>query len=416
MATKIKKKTAPKAKADKVVIFAWQGTDKKGKKIKGESRAQTPSLVKAELRKQGITTTKVTKKSAFGTRKKKIETADIAVFARQLATMLEAGVPLVQSFDIVGKGHENPSMSELILSMKADLESGTPLAGALAKNPLYFDELFCNLVDAGEQSGVLEDLLDKIATYKEKTEAIKKKIKSAMTYPMVVVVVALVVSSILLLFVIPVFKELFAGFGADLPAFTQFVVGLSNGLRENWYIFLGVGIAVGWGGSQIWKRFPKVRENFSKIMLRAPIFGYILHKSAQARFARTLSTMFAAGVPLVDALESVAGATGNIVYYDATMQMREDVSSGQSLQLALKQHPMFPHMMVQMVAIGEESGALDSMLSKVADYYEADVDDAVENLSALMEPFIMSILAVLIGGLVIAMYLPIFKMGAAVGA
>jgi len=413
MAIKTKKKAAPKA--EKVNVFVWHGTDKKGKKMKGESRAQTPSLVKAELRKQGITPTKVSKKSTFGTSKKKILTSDIAIFARQLATMLEAGVPLVQSFDIVGKGHENPSMSELILSIKADLESGTPLAGALAKNPLYFDELFCNLVDAGEQSGVLEDLLDKIATYKEKTEAIKKKIKGAMTYPLVVVVVACVVSVILLLFVIPVFKDLFGSFGADLPAFTQWVLGLSEYLQANWYIMLAVLVGGGWGGAQIWKRSPKLRENFDRVMLKMPIFGFILNKSAQARFARTLSTMFAAGVPLVEALESVAGATGNIVYYDATMKMREDVSAGQSLQMALKQHPMFPHMMIQMVAIGEESGALDSMLSKVADYYEADVDNAVDNLSSLMEPLIMAILGVLIGGLVIAMYLPIFKMGAAVG-
>ncbi len=413
MATKTKEKVKAK-KPEKVNVYIWHGTDRKGKKVKGESRAQTPSVVKAELRKQGITPSKVSKKIEFGAKQHKIVMNDIAVFARQLATMLDAGVPLVQSFDIVGKGHDNPAMSELILSIKADLESGTPLAAALAKKPLYFDDLFCNLVDAGEQAGVLEDLLDKIATYKEKTEAMKKKIKKALTYPLTVIAVAVIVTVILLLFVIPVFQDLFTSFGADLPAFTQMVINLSISLQNSWHIILGVGIAVVVGWNYIWKRSATLRANVDRLLLRAPIFGGIVNKSSQARFARTLSTMFAAGVPLVEALESVSGATGNIVYEEATLKVRDDVSSGQSLQVALKQHSIFPHLLIQMVAIGEESGALDDMLGKVADYYEADVDDAVDNLSTLMEPLIMSILGILVGGLVVAMYLPIFKLGAVV--
>lgn len=413
MATKTKEKVKAK-KPEKVNVYIWHGTDRKGKKVKGESRAQTPSVVKAELRKQGITPSKVSKKIEFGAKQHKIVMNDIAVFARQLATMLDAGVPLVQSFDIVGKGHDNPAMSELILSIKADLESGTPLAAALAKKPLYFDDLFCNLVDAGEQAGVLEDLLDKIATYKEKTEAMKKKIKKALTYPLTVIAVAVIVTVILLLFVIPVFQDLFTSFGADLPAFTQMVINLSISLQNSWHIILGVGIVVVVGWNYIWKRSATLRANVDRLLLRAPIFGGIVNKSSQARFARTLSTMFAAGVPLVEALESVSGATGNIVYEEATLKVRDDVSSGQSLQVALKQHSIFPHLLIQMVAIGEESGALDDMLGKVADYYEADVDDAVDNLSTLMEPLIMSILGILVGGLVVAMYLPIFKLGAVV--
>jgi type IV pilus assembly protein PilC len=398
--------------------FIWDGTDKSGKKLlKREISAKSEALAKTELRRQGyrVTKIKIKPKPLFGARTKAITSGDIAVFARQLATMLKAGVPLVQSFDIVGKGHENPSMQDLLLGIKADIEGGDTLAEALNKRPLYFDELFCNLVESGEQAGVLETLLDKIATYKEKTESIKKKIKKALTYPIAVVVVAFIVTAILLIFVVPVFEDLFKGFGADLPAFTQMVIDMSKWMQEYWWIVIGIIGAAVYTFGYFKKRSRPFNHFLDKLLLRIPVVGMILNKSAIARFARTLSTMSAAGVPLVEALESVAGACGNIIYSEAVLKMREDVATGQRLQYAMQQVNLFPHMVQQMVAIGEESGSIDAMLSKVADFYEEEVDNLIDNLSSLMEPIIMVILGILVGGLIIAMYLPIFKMGAAVG-
>jgi len=402
-------------KADKADIFTWEGADRKGKRIKGETRAPNVAMVRADLRRQGINPLKVKKKSAlFGKRKKKIRAGDIAVFSRQLATMMASGVPLVQSFDIVGRGHDNPAMQDLILSIKADIESGTALAEALKKHPLYFDDLFCNLVQAGEAAGVLEELLHKIATYKEKTESLKGKIKKALFYPAAVIIVAFLVTAIIMIFVIPQFKALFSSFGSDLPAFTQVVVAMSEWMQEWWWALVIGLIGSGFLFINTWKRSRKFRQTLDKILLKTPIIGNIVNKASIARFARTLATMFAAGVPLVEALESVAGATGNIIYSDAVLRMREDVATGQSLQLAMKQQNLFPHMVIQMVAIGEEAGSIDSMLSKVADFYEEEVDNAVDALSSLLEPLIMVILGTLIGGLVIAMYLPIFQMGNAI--
>jgi len=397
-------------------VFTWEGTDKKGKKVKGESNAANPSVVKADLRRQGIRPLKVSKKSALfsSTKKKKILPKDIAVFMRQLATMMSAGVPLVQSFEIIGRGHENPSMQELVLTVKADVESGSTLANALSRHPLYFDELVCNLVVAGEQAGILEGLLDKIATYKEKTEALKAKIKKALTYPAAVVVVAFIVTAILLIFVVPTFQELFEGFGAELPVFTQMVINMSKWMQANWWMVIVAVIGAGYGFGQAKRRSPRFAHTLDRIVLKLPIVGEILTKAIIARYARTLSTMFAAGVPLVEAMESVAGAAGNVVYSAAILQMRDNVATGQQLQLSMQQAGLFPNMVIQMVAIGEESGSLDAMLAKVADFYEAEVDDAVDNLSSLLEPLIMAVLGVLVGGLVIAMYLPIFKMGAVV--
>jgi len=396
--------------------FIWQGTDKSGKKTSGEVSAKSETVARSDLRRLGIRVAKIKKKPKplFAARTKTITPGDIAVFARQLATMLEAGVPLVQSFDIIGRGHENPSMQKMLLDIKADIESGDTLAEALRKRPIYFDELFCNLVAAGEQAGVLETLLDKIATYKEKTESIKKKIKKALTYPIAVIVVAFIVTAILLLFVVPVFEELFQSFGADLPAFTKFVIGLSEWMQEWWWVlFGGIGIAV-YTFTYFHKRSHKFCHFLDKTFLKIPIIGMILHKSAIARFSRTLATMSAAGVPLIDALESVSGACGNIIYAEAVLKMREDVATGQRLQFSMQQVNLFPHMVIQMVAIGEESGSLDAMLSKVADFYEEEVDNLIDNLSSLMEPMIMVILGTLVGGLVVAMYLPIFKLGAAI--
>ncbi len=398
------------------IDFIWEGKDKTGNKTKGEISSKSETIARTELKRMGIRLKKIKKKpkSRFKS-KSTITTKDIAIFSRQLATMLEAGVPLVQSFDIIGKGHENAAMQDLLLGIKADIEGGDTLAEALNKRPIYFDELFCNLVEAGEQAGVLETLLDKIATYKEKTESMKAKIKKALTYPAAVLVVAFIVTTILLLFVVPVFEELFQGFGADLPAFTQFVIGLSEWLQEYWYILFGAIGGIIYGFLFFKRRSRKFNHFLDKALLKLPIVGLILNKSAIARFARTLSTMSAAGVPLVEALESVAGATGNIVYSETVLKMREDVATGQRLQFAMQQAKLFPHMVVQMVAIGEESGSIDSMLSKVADFYEEEVDNLVDNLSSLMEPLIMAVLGVLVGGLIVAMYLPIFKMGAAVG-
>lgn len=412
--TAAQKTKAPKA--PKANVYAWEGVDRRGTRVKGDSRAASVAMVRADLRRQGVNPLKVRKKSqlVIGATKRRITTADIAVFSRQLATMMAAGVPLVQSFDIVGRGHDNPSMQDLLLTIKADIESGTAMAAALAKHPDYFDDLVCNLVAAGEAAGVLDVLLDKIATYKEKTESIKGKIKKAMFYPAAVIAVAVGVTVIIMLFVIPQFKALFSSFGADLPAFTLLVIAISDFMREYWWALLfAFGVAV-YGIGRLYQKSRKFRELLDRVVLRIPVLGPILHKAAVARFARTLSTMFAAGVPLVEALDSVAGATGNIVYSEAVNRMREEVATGQSLQLSMRQRSLFPHMVIQMTAIGEESGALDEMLAKAADFYEEEVDNAVDALSSLLEPMIMVVIGGLVGGLVIAMYLPIFKLAAVV--
>jgi len=403
------------AKKPKLQAFVWEGVDRQGRKSKGEIEAASIAFVNATLRRQGINPTKVAKRRAplFQT-KKKIKPKDIAVFTRQLATMINSGIPIAQAFDIVGKGHENPSMQELIMRIKNDIESGTNLTEALGKHPLYFDALYCNLVQAGEQAGILDNILDKVATYKEKIEAIKGKIKSAMFYPTAVIVVAVVITAILLIFVIPQFEALFKGFGADLPALTQMVINASRFLQDYWYMVFGILIGSIVTIGYMYKRSPKMQHTLDRALLRAPVIGEIIKKATIARFTRTLATMFAAGVPLVEALESVAGASGNRVYYEGTQQIRADVSTGMQLQTAMNATGLFPNMVVQMVAIGEESGELDTMLNKVSDFYEAEVDDAVAALSSLLEPIIMVVLGVLIGGMVIAMYLPIFKLAAAV--
>ena len=396
------------------IPFTWEGMDKRGNRVKGKSLAPDEAALRADLRRQGIAPSKVKKQSQAFKSGGKVKPEDIAVFSRQLATMLASGIPLVQAFEIVGNGHEKPSVQKLILDIKMDIESGTSLHEALAKHPLYFDDLYVNLVEAGEQAGALENLLDKIATYKEKTEAIKKKVKKALFYPAAVMVVAVVVTLILLIFVIPQFESLFKGFGAELPAFTQFVINLSKAV-QNHGLFMAVVVGGGvYGFIYFKKRSRKMRETLDRLSLKLPIIGPILTKSAIARYARTLSTMFAAGVPLVEALESVAGATGNIVYENAVMKMRDEVATGQRLQRAMENTQLFPNMVIQMVAVGEEAGALDQMSAKVAEFYEAEVDNAVDSMSSLLEPLIMAILGVLVGGLVIAMYLPIFKLGAVV--
>jgi len=397
-------------------LFLWTGTDKRGVKVKGQTRGSNPSLIKADLRKQGIKPIIVRKQNALFKKsaKKKIKQKDLAVFFRQLATMMSAGVPLVQAFEIIGRGHENAGMRELILKIKGEVESGTSLSDTLAKHPLYFDNLVISLVGAGEQAGVLETLLDKIATYKEKTEYLKAKIKKALFYPTAVIIVAIIVTAILLIFVVPQFEALFSNFGADLPAFTRMVVNLSEFMQAYWWVVFGILAGAGIGFMQGKKRSQKFGRVLDRMILKLPIIGPIMHKAAVARYARTLSTMFAAGVPLVEALHSVAGATGNVVYSDAVLMMSDSVATGQQLTFAMNQTGLFPNMVEQMVAIGEESGSLDAMLSKVADFYEQEVDDAVDALSSLLEPLIMSILGILIGGLVVAMYLPIFKMGAAI--
>ncbi|MDH3314793.1 MAG: type II secretion system F family protein [Gammaproteobacteria bacterium] len=398
--------------ASKADMFVWEGTDKRGKKVKGEMSGQSGVVVKATLRRQGINVGKVKKKPKplFGV-SKKVTAKDIAVFSRQMATMMSAGVPLVQSFEIVGRGHENPGMQDLIMTVKGDVESGNTLADALAKHPLHFDELFVNLVRAGETGGILETLLDKIAVYKEKTEAIKSKIKKALFYPAAVLIMAIVVTAVLMIFVIPQFAALFRDFGADLPSMTQMVINMSDFVVANVGI-LFVGVVGGVVGLvQLHKRSVPFQHLIQRLSLKVPVFGVIIEKATIARFARTLSTMFAAGVPLVEAMESVAGAAGNVVYGNAILKMRDEIATGQQLQVSMRDTGLFPNMVVQMVAIGEESGSIDAMLGKVADFYEQEVDDAVDAMSSLMEPIIMAVLGVLIGGLVIAMYLPIFKMG-----
>jgi type IV pilus assembly protein PilC len=395
--------------------FLWEGTDRKGKRIKGKSMAADEAAVRADLRRQGVVPSRIRKQSPGlfkGTAK--ITPGDIAIFSRQLATMLAAGIPLVQAFEIVGAGHENASMQKLILAIKTDVEGGSALAEALAKHPLYFDDLFVNLVEAGEQAGALETLLEKVATYKEKTEAIKKKIKKALTYPLAVLVVAFVVTIILLIFVIPAFEDLFKGFGADLPAFTRMVVNLSQFVRSQGWILGGLAGGAVFAFSYFKKRSRPMRQFLDRLILKTPVIGPIMEKAAIARYARTLSTMFSAGVPLVEALDSVAGATGNIVFEVGVLRMKDEVATGQRLQVAMESTDLFPNMVIQMIAVGEESGSLDDMSAKVADFYEEDVDNAVDNLSSLLEPMIMAILGVLVGGLVIAMYLPIFKMGSVI--
>ncbi|MEM7764460.1 MAG: type II secretion system F family protein [Pseudomonadota bacterium] len=402
------------ATAAKEIPFNWEGVDRKGQKVKGKSMAGSEAEVRADLRRKGVVPNRIRKQSTLFQSTAKVTAADIAIFSRQLATMMAAGIPLVQAFEIVGTGHENQAMQKLIMDIKGDVEGGSSLHEALAKHPLHFDDLFVNLVEAGEQAGALETLLDKIATYKEKTEAIKKKIKKALTYPIAVLVVAIVVTIVLLIFVIPAFEDLFTGFGADLPAFTRMVVDLSQFVRTKGYLIAIAAIGGGFTFFYFKKRSKKMRETLDRISLKLPIIGGILEKSAIARYARTLSTMFAAGVPLVEALESVAGATGNIVYENAVREMRDEVSTGQRLQQAMENTDLFPNMVIQMIAVGEESGQLDEMSGKVADFFEEDVDNAVDNMSSLIEPLIMAILGVLVGGLVIAMYLPIFKMGSVV--
>ena len=398
----------------KDVAFTWQGTDAKGNRVKGRALAPDEAALKADLRRKGIVLGTAAKQIKLFNSGGKVQPEDIALFSRQLATMLAAGIPLVQAFEIVGAGNDKPAVQKLILDIKADIEGGSSLHESLGKHPLYFDDLYVNLVEAGEQAGALEGLLDKIATYKEKTEALKKKVKKALMYPAAVLIVAVIVTVILLIFVIPQFESLFKGFGAELPAFTQFVINMSRWLQHNG-VFLGVVLfGAGYAFFYFKKRSKKMRELLDRMMLKLPIIGPILNKAAIARYARTLSTMFAAGVPLVEALESVAGATGNIVYENAVMRMREEVATGQRLQQAMENTGLFPNMVIQMIAVGEEAGALDEMSSKVATFYETDVDNAVDSMSSLLEPMIMAILGVLVGGLVIAMYLPIFKLGAVV--
>ncbi len=403
-------------KAKKLQAFVWEGKDRKGNKSKGEMASANVALVKAQLRKQGIMPEKVKKKPKplFGG-SKKITPFDIAMLTRQLATMMKAGVPLVQSFDIVADGLENKGLQDLVMSIRNDISSGTGFAASLRKHPKHFDDLYCNLVDSGEQAGALEQMLDRIATYLEKTEILKKKVKKAMTYPIAVIVVAIIVTAILLVKVVPQFESLFQGFGAELPVFTQFVVHLSEWMQKWWFVVLIGIVGTIFLFKEARRRSPKFSDFVDKWILKVPVVGEILDKSAVAKFGRVLSTTFAAGVPLVDALESVSGATGNAVYRDAVTNIKNDVSSGTQLQASMRNQGIFPVMAVQLTAIGEESGNLDEMLGKVAEHYEAVVDDMVDNLTALMEPMIMAVLGVLVGGLIVAMYLPIFQMGQVVG-
>ena len=398
------------ANTTKQPVFAWEGKDRKGKLIKGEMRANGEAVVQVTLRRQGITVLKVKKQTALAT-KGRVTEKDVSLFTRQLATMMKAGVPLLQAFDIVGRGHHNPAVAKLLIDIKNDVETGSSLSAAFRKYPLYFDNLYCNLVAAGEQAGILDSLLERLASYKEKILAIKGKIKSALVYPCSIIVVAFAITAVIMIFVVPAFKQLFSSFGADLPGPTVMVINLSDFFVAWWWaIFSTLGGGL-WFFFHTWKRSAALQATMDRLMLRLPIFGELIRKATIARFARTLSTMFAAGVPLVEALESVAGASGNKVYYDATKKIQSEVSTGTSLMVAMQNANVFPNMVLQMTAIGEESGSLDAMLSKVADFYEGEVDDAVASISSLMEPVIMVVLGVLIGGLVVAMYMPIFKMG-----
>ena len=404
-------------KAEMMPTFAYDGVDRKGIKIKGELPARNMALAKVTLRKQGINITNIREKRKNpleGLMKKKVNTLDITIFTRQLATMMKAGVPLVQSFEIVAEGLDNPSMREVVLGIKGEVEGGNTFAGALKKYPQYFDKLFCSLVESGEQSGALETMLDRVAIYKEKSELLKQKIKKAMKYPIAVVCVAVIVTIILMVKVVPVFQDLFSSFGADLPAFTKMVVNMSEWMQKYWFVLIiGIGIAIT-AFMEAKKRSQKFRNTLDRMALKLPIFGDLVYKAIIARFSRTLATTFAAGVPLIDALESTAGATNNVVFETAVLKIRDDVATGQQLQFAMRMTNVFPSMAIQMVAIGEESGSLDAMLDKVATHFENEVDNAVDGLTSMMEPLIMAVLGVLVGGLVIAMYLPIFQMGSVV--
>ena len=401
--------TAAAAKNIKEIVFEYEGKDKNGKLVRGEMRAGGVAMVSASLRRQGILTTKVKKRRMSGGRS--IKQKDIAIFTRQLSTMMRAGVPLIQSFDIVARGSPNPRLTRLLTDIRSDVETGTSLSSAFRKHPLFFDALYCNLVEAGEAGGILETLLDRLAIYQEKTMAIKNKIKSALIYPIAVLVVAFVVLAVIMIFVIPAFKDVFSSFGADLPAPTLVVIAMSEFFVNYWYLifgFLGGGV---YFFMESWKRSEKMQRTMDRLLLRVPVFGDLVNKSAVARWTRTLSTMFAAGVPLVEALDSVGGASGNAVFADATVQIQKDVSTGAALTTSMQMTGVFPNMVLQMCAIGEESGSLDQMLGKAAEFYEDEVDEAVKGLSSLMEPFIIVILGVLIGGIVVSMYLPIFKLG-----
>lgn len=402
-------------KAVKTDVYTWEGKDRKGTKMTGELTGQSPALIKAQLRKQGINPDKVRKKStSIFSRGKRIKPLDIALFTRQMATMLKAGVPLLQAFDIIGEGFDNANMRKLVDEVKQEVAAGNSFAASLRKCPQYFDELYCNLVDAGEQAGALDTLLDRVATYKEKSEALKAKIKKAMTYPAAVVLVAAVVTGILLVKVVPQFESVFSGFGAQLPAFTVMVIGLSEFMQQWWWLLLGGLVGAFFGVKYALKRSQGFRDWRDKWLLKLPLIGTLMYKSAVARYARTLSTTFAAGVPLVEALDSVSGATGNVVFKRAVQRIRQDVSTGMQLNFSMRASGIFPNLAIQMTAIGEESGALDDMLDKVASFYEAEVDNLVDNLTSLMEPFIMVVLGVVVGGLVVAMYLPIFQLGSAI--
>jgi type IV pilus assembly protein PilC len=404
--------TAAAAAKPKEFTFSWEGKDKAGKVVRGEIRAAGENMVSATLRRQGITVSKVKKQRVGGGGK--VTEKDVALFTRQMATMMKAGVPLLQAFDIVGKGATNPAVAKLLFDIKTEVETGSSLAQAFRKYPLYFDQLFCNLVAAGEAAGILESLLDRLATYKEKILAIKAKIKSALFYPVAIIIVAFIITAVIMIFVIPAFKSVFTSFGADLPAPTLVVMAISDWFVGNWYIiFPAIGGGV-WGFLEAWKRSLAVQIFMDRLMLRMPVFGDLVRKSSIARWTRTLATMFSAGVPLVEALDSVGGAAGNYVYQEATVKIKAEVATGTALTVAMQNSAVFPAMVIQMCSIGEETGALDAMLGKVADFYEAEVDDAVEALSSLMEPIIMVVLGTLIGGMVVAMYLPIFKLGAAV--
>ncbi|PJK00498.1 type II secretory pathway protein [Lysobacteraceae bacterium NML91-0213] len=411
-----RKPVSPGRQGVTLETFVWEGTDKRGKKMKGEQAAKNANLLKAELRRQGISpgVVKPKKKPLFGGAGKKITPKDIAVFSRQIATMIKSGVPIVQALEIIGSGHKNAKMAEMINAIRVDIENGTAFAEALGKYPVQFDELTRNLVRVGESAGVLETVLDSIATYKENIETLKGKIKKALFYPATVIVVALLVSAILLIFVVPQFESVFEGFGAELPAFTQMIVAASRFMVAYWWLILGIVLAAVFGFIYAYKRSPALQHGMDRLVLKIPVIGQIMHNSAIARFSRTLATTFKAGVPLVEALESVAGATGNMVYEKATWQIRDDVSVGYPMNMAMKQVNLFPHMVVQMTAIGEEAGALDTMLFKVADFYEEEVNNAVDALSSLIEPMIMIFIGVVVGGMVIGMYLPIFKLAAVV--
>ncbi|MDD4962480.1 MAG: type II secretion system F family protein [Gallionella sp.] len=402
----------PPVKKNKEITFLWEGKDKTGKNARGEMRAISETIARANLRRSGVNVVKIKKLKTGGG--SAVTAKDISLFTRQLATMMKSGVPLLQAFDIVGKGHDNPKVAKLLFDIKTDVETGSSLQQAFRKYPLFFDDLYCNLIGAGESAGILDSLLDRLATYQEKIQAIKGKIKSALFYPISIIVVAFVITAVIMIFVIPAFKELFSSFGANLPTPTLVLMGISDYFVAYWYLIIGGTVGSIYTFFYFWKRSKKMQDAMDRIMLKMPVFGTLIRKASIARWSRTLATMFAAGVPLVEAFDSVAGAAGNVVYFDATKQIQREVMNGNSLTSAMTETGVFPSMVLQMVTIGEEAGSLDAMLSKVADFFEAEVDDAVEALSSLMEPVIMVVLGTLIGGMVVAMYLPIFKMGEAI--